>query len=377
MKIIILQPYLNLRGGVERVVLKIATHYKAPIYTLEYESGTTFPEFGDLDIRVIGKRAPLSDALPYRASQGFRFGYNFYNMRINEDYDVLNAHISPSEWIRHNNSRVLWYCHTPPREVYDLYATRMKYRSYKEKFVYSAMTKVYRIIAGRVVGKIEGIAANSDTTRDRIKKYFSRDATVINPGVDYEKFSDEGDGKFFLYPSRILANKRQDYVIDAYKKFVRKTGMKNYSLVLAGTLSQDPEHEAYYEKIKKMAKGHNIKIYTNPDDRRLFGMYANASAVMFAAMNEDYGLVPLEAMASSKPVISVNEGGPTETIKDGKTGFLVDTDDEMAEKMRFVAEHPDLAAHMGKEGRRRVVDNYSWGAFFKKFDVMLKKVGRS
>ena len=76
-------------------------------------------------------------------------------MKITEDYDVANPHISPSEWIRHKNERVLWYCHTPPREVYDLYAVRMMQRSYKEKMLYAAMTGAYKVIAKNIVKNIE------------------------------------------------------------------------------------------------------------------------------------------------------------------------------------------------------------------------------
>ena len=77
-------------------------------------------------------------------------------------------------------------------------------------------------------------------------------------------------------------------------------------------------------------------------------------------------------MASSKPVISVNEGGPTETILEGKTGFLVNSPEEMAERMAYLAEHPSDAEAIGKKGRRRVEENYSWKSFFKKFDKALE-----
>lgn len=376
MKVVLVQPYVSLKGGFERVLLRIAQHYEAPIYTLEFNPKTTFPEFKDLEIKVLGKEVPLSGMLPYRASQGLKYGYNFYNMKIKEDYDVLNPHISPSEWIRHKNPRVLWYCHTPPREVYDLYEARMKYRSYKEKFLYSAMTKTYKLISRRIINKIEYIAANSTNTKKRIEKYFGRNSTVINPGVDYERFSNEGDDRYFLYPSRILLTKRQDYVINAFKKFSKST-KKNYKLILAGTLSQDPEHLAYYEKIKKMAEGSRIEIRKNITDKELINLYSRSTAVLFAAMNEDYGFIPLEAMSSEKPVISVNEGGPKETIKDGETGFLVDSYQEMAEKMLYVAEHKNDAEKMGKNGRERVISNYSWDAFFRKFDKALLEVKKT
>ena len=377
MKILVVQPYLNLMGGVERVILNIARHYDAPIYTMEYSKGSTFKEFRDLDIRTIGREVPASGLLPHRASQGLRYGYNFYNMKLDADYDVINAHISPSEWIRHRNKRVLWYCHTPPREVYDLYETRMQYRPAKEKLLYAAMAKVYKVVAKRVVKNIEEIATNSTVTEARIEKYFYRHATVINPGIDAERFSSGPDHGYFLYPSRILVNKRQEYVINAYRRFVSMSKNKRMRLVIAGTLSKDPEHLAYYKRIRRLAEGLNVSIMTNINDSMLRRLYSNSTAVLFSAMNEDYGIVPLEGMASSKPVISVDEGGPRETVLEGKTGFLVKSELEMAKMMKLVADDKGLAEELGRNGRRRVSANYTWSVFFKKFDVLLKKVAQA
>jgi glycosyltransferase involved in cell wall biosynthesis len=377
MRLLLMQPYLNLQGGVERVILKIAQHYKATIYTLEYNPKTTFPEFSDVDIKMIKSGTGISKILPYRASQGFRYGYNFYNLKVKDDYDVINSHISPSEWVRHNNKRVLWYCHTPPREVYDLYEVRMKNRSRKDKLIYAAMVGTYKLIARGIVKNIEEIATNSSNTNERIKKYYSRSATVINPGIDAERFRNEGDERYFFYPSRIVVNKRQDYVIEAFKHFVKRTKSSRYKLVLAGTLSKDPEHAEYLEKLKKQAHGLKVEIIQNPSDQKLIGLYSRCSAVLFAAINEDFGIVPLEAMASSKPVISVNEGGPVETVIEGKTGFLVNSPSEMAERMLYLSENRKTAEEMGRAGRRRADADYTWDSFFSKFDQSLKRVSKS
>jgi hypothetical protein len=174
MRLLITQPYLILKGGAERVVLKIAQHYDAKIFTLEYDKEKTFDEFKDLDVESIGKRIPFSSVLPYRASQGMRAGYAFYNLKLSEDFDLINAHTSPSEWARHRNAPMLWYCHTPMREVYDLYELRMKNRSYREKLLYVAFTRAYKLIAKNVINRIEAIATNSNNTNARIKTYFGR-----------------------------------------------------------------------------------------------------------------------------------------------------------------------------------------------------------
>ncbi len=373
MKVLIAQPYLNLRGGAERVILEIAKHYDAKVLTMEYIKNSTFPEFQDVDIEIIGKDVPLAQMLPYRAHQGLTYGYNFYNYKETEDYDIINSHISPSEWIRHKNKRVLWYCHTPPREVYDLYTERMKNRSTSEKLIYASFTKAYKIISRGVVTDLEYIATNSKNTRDRIKKYFNRDAAIVSPGIDAGEFRNSGDGKYFLYPSRIVANKRQDYVINAFNRFVRISGNENYKLVLAGSLSNNDEHHEYYKKLIKM-KTRNILFKLNVGDKELKNLYSNATAVLFAAINEDFGIVPLEAMASSKPIISVNEGGPRETIVNGITGYTVDSYEEMADRMKFIVEHPSIAEEMGRQGRKRIENNFSWKVFFKKFDALARKV---
>lgn len=376
MKILLLQPYLNQRGGGERVILKIAQHYNASIYLLEYSPENTFREFKDLDIKIVGKKLPFSNLLPYRASQGLRYGYNFYNLKIKEEYDVLNPHISPSEWIRNKNERVLWYCHTPPREVYDLYKSRMQNRSYKEKLLYSSMTKMYKFISGNVVKNIESIATNSSNTQSRIKKYYSRDSTIVNPGIDYEEFANNGDDNYFFYPSRISPNKQQDYVITAFRLFSKIEKTKKYSLILAGGLSKDPEHLSYYKKIKELSKGLNIKIKLNISDKELKDLYSNSTAVLLAPKNEDFGIVYLEAMSSSKPIISINEGEPKNFIVNGKNGFLINSAEEMSKIMLELITDKKTAEKIGSNARNYVIKNFSWNMFFKKFDLLLKKTSK-
>ncbi|MGI0141131.1 MAG: glycosyltransferase [Candidatus Micrarchaeales archaeon] len=371
----ITHPYLNLKGGAERVILEIAKHYDAKIYCIDYDKKETFSDFNDVDIEIIKKKIPFSSILPYRAGQGLKAGYVFYNTKIKEDYDVVNPHTSPSEWIRHKNPRALWYCHTPIREVYDLYSFRMQNRSTKEKLLYFTFANSYKIMSKGIIDRIEGIATNSQNTKSRISKYFGRDATIINPAINPKEFKNSGDEKYFLYISRFYLNKRQEYVIDAFKRFIRKTKLTNYKLILAGSLSNDKEHIAYFEMLKRISPKNVIfKLHTSDAEARK--LYSNCTAVLFAAINEDFGIAPLEAMASEKVLIAVNEGGPRETVEDGKTGFLVNSPEDMSEKMKWIVEHKELASKIGKAARKRVAEKYSWDAFFRKFDKMAQKVSK-
>ena len=374
-KLIMAQSNLSLKGGAERVVLKIAEHYNATIYTAEYQKDKTFEEFKDIDIKTI------SDSFFYkhmgygRAAQGLNYGLSFYNYKIKEDYDVINPHIAPSHWIRHKNDRIVWYCHTPLRDIYDLYSYRQSLRSFGKRTLYKFIIPQIRFIDKKMVKKIDYIVANSNNTNNRIKKYYNRkDSVVLNGGVDYKQYHNSGNEKYFFYPSRISPNKRQDYAIRAFRIFKNQYKHNDYKLIIAGQVSNDPFYQDYYNKIKKFASNtEGIKILTNVDDKKLLNLYANASAVLYPPINEDYGLVPLEGMASSKPVIVVNEGGPKETVINNKTGFLVNNELQMAEKMDYLVNNPNLIEKFGKEGLKRVKKEYSWEHFFKEFDKILYK----
>lgn len=112
----------------------------------------------------------------------------------------------------------------------------------------------------------------------------------------------------------------------------------------------------------------NVQLIANPPEKQLNGLYSNCYAVLSTTLNEDWGLVPLEAMAYGKSVIAVNRGGPKESIIDKKTGFLVEpTANGLAEAMRILAEDRNLVFEMGKEARRHSL-KYDWSNFIKRID---------
>ncbi|MDE1810802.1 MAG: glycosyltransferase, partial [Candidatus Micrarchaeota archaeon] len=298
MKLVMTQANLTLKGGAERVVLKVAKHYGAKIYTAEYDPKKTFEEFRDVDVEVIGK-AGISKILPYgRATQGLNYGLSFYNFKVPDDYDVLNAHIAPSHWVRNRNERVLWYVNTPLRDVYDLYHYRLSLKKIHQKPVYMIGTRAIKLIDQSVVKKIEGLIANSRNVQSRIERYYGRhDSAVLGGGIDYKDYSNKGDDNYFFYVSRFSPNKRQDYAISAFEAF-KKMAKKRCKLVVAGAVSRDSFYYDYYLKVVEMAKRvGGVKIITDPSDRRVRELYSNCTAALYTPINEDYGLVPLEAMA--------------------------------------------------------------------------------
>ncbi len=372
MELVVFQSNLTLKGGAERVVFEIAKHYGARIYTAEYEKEKTFPEFKELEVNIIGKKTGILGN--GRAAQGFSYGTAFYNYDLKGDYDVINAHVAPSHWIRNKNERVLWYCHTPLREIYDLYKFRMSMRSPLKRPLYAVGARFVRRMDRKVVHEVEMILANSENTNGRIKKYLGRDDAVVLPGaIDYREFVSGEYGKYFFYPSRFSPNKRQDFAIKAFEIFKKRK--KGYKLIIAGDLSQDKFYLEYFDRVRSEAgRVGDVIIKKAITKKEMLELYQGCLAVLYPPINEDYGLVPLEAGAAEKPVIAVNEGGPRITVLDKKTGYLISDENEMAERMLELANDTGLAERMGREGRKNVVQNYSWKHFFEEFDRYLQKV---
>jgi len=369
-KLAILHPFLIYKGGAERVVLQIAKHYDAKIYVVDYKADATFEEFKKLDIEKI--KAPFLP-IPKRMAYGVASGFAYFNLKL-KDYDVVNAQGAPSEWARNKNKPMIWYCHTPNREAYDLYEWRQSRRSFSQRVAFSFLVNVFKFVEKRTVPKIEHIFANSKLTKQRIKKYLNREAEVLYPGVDYKNFYFKEYGDFFFYPSRIAPEKRIELAIEAFKDFEKYN--KELKLVIAGSLAYErKEHIEYFKFLKRtIGNDERIELFTNISEKEMKDFYASCYSVVFTTMNEDFGLVPLEANASYKPIIAINEGGPRETIKNNFNGFLINNKKELFEKMIELSKNEQLVKKLGKNGRNFVEKNFSWERFFKVFDKRIKEV---
>jgi glycosyltransferase involved in cell wall biosynthesis len=374
MKIAIAHPFLRLKGGAERVVLKIAQHFNAKVYCSIYEPENTFPEFKDVDVEIIGSRLwPLASFLPSRVGSAAAAGQQFYFSKL-DDYDVVNAQGTPSEWIRNRNSPVVWYCFSPNREAFDLYGWRMSKRNPLQKALYWSFIQPYRMIEFSVVPKIEHIFAISRNVQTRIKGYLGRESEVLMPGIDYKNFYAGEYERYFFYPSRIAPEKNFEMAIEAFRKF-KKEHRSKWKLVIAGSLDRDrAEHVAYYEKIKSML-GSDGEVMLDVPSEKITELYSNCLCVLYTPVNEDYGLIPLEAFASSKPCIAINEGGPKELVRKG-VGYLVNNAEEMAEKMNYLSEHVDEAEEMGRAARKYVEREFSWDKFLNRFEEVCLELSK-
>jgi glycosyltransferase involved in cell wall biosynthesis len=201
------------------------------------------------------------------------------------------------------------YCHTPMRYAWDLHHQYLREASLEKgikafyvKRVLHRM-RIWDVIAS---SRVNNFIANSKFVARRIEKIYRREADVIYPPVDTDKFVlNEKKDNYYLTASRFVPYKRVDLVVEAFSK------MPDKKLLVIGDGPQE-------KKIKSLA-GKNIEFigYQPPDELKNF--MQNARAFVFAA-EEDFGIVVVEAMACGTPVIALNRGGTAETVINNKTG---------------------------------------------------------
>ena len=157
--------------------------------------------------------------------------------------------------------------------------------------------------------------------KKRIKKYLKREAVVINPPIETSKFHYKKSRDYWLSVNRLITHKRIEMQMKAFSK------LPDEKLIMVGSYEKSKHFQEYADYIKKI-KPENVEILSWVDFNELVGLYANCRGFITTSQDEDFGMAPVEAMASGKPVIAPNEGGYKETVINNKTGVLIDNIDE-------------------------------------------------
>lgn len=349
MKVALVHDYLNEFGGAERVLEALSEVWpKAPIYTAFYKDDS--PAYS----RFKNKKIVTSWAqnVPFFASK-LHSPLRFLAPLVwnSFDFSEFDLVISSSSWYvtkgfkKGEKTVEICYCHTPPRYLYG-YPTASSLQKYWPVRVYAAVVNHFmRVYDFEAAQRVDYFVANSKEVQFRIKKFYRRDSEVIYPPVDVSRFagsvrsffptsarlmnsskSNQSESvnlravgspsmsatrSYFLVVSRLVGAKNVDIAIDVCKNL-----KLNLKIVGAG------RDEA---KLKQVANGDlNIEFLGDVDDEKLVELYLGCRALIFPASQEDFGIVPVEAMAAGKPVIALSEGGVKETVIDGITGLLVE-----------------------------------------------------
>ena len=293
--------YLNQRGGAERTVLELAAIFPgAPLYTSLYRRESTFPEFAPLDVRTT-----FLDRLPVDGRFRALFALYAAAFRSLGPLDAELVISSSSGWAH--------FVRTSPRAFHAVYCynpARWLYGEYVDGAVgqraLAPLANVFRRLDRRAARRPDLYIAISNIVRDRIRRHYGRDAPVVYPPVDVDRFTPGPRGERLLVVSRLLAYKRVDLVVDA----ATRAGL-GLDVVGSGPALADLRRRA----------GPTVRFLGRLADAEITRLFERCSAFCLPG-TEDFGITAVEANAAGKPVVAFAAGGALETIEAGVGGVF-------------------------------------------------------
>ena len=246
------------------------------------------------------------------------------------------------------------YCHTPPRYIWDLR------REYEGRLTHRFSAPLVRRLQAQdreAAARVDHFVANSSFVAERILRLYGREARVIHPPVDVERFVPaERPREHFLTGGRLVRYKRVDRAIAA-------ANAASLPLVVFG---DGPDRS----RLTSLA-GPTVRFVGACAHEELLELMQTAIAFVFPGI-EDFGILPVEVQATGTPVLALGRGGATETVVDDTTGLLYEEDslDCVVEAMRTALSRP-----WSPDACRRNAEQFARPAFEAQMTDLLAELG--
>jgi len=353
MRIALVHDWLTgMRGGEKVLELLCDTYPSADIFTLLHVPGSVSPRIERHRIvRSLIQRVPgaprlyrhLLPILPFAIEQ---FAFDDYDLIISISHCVAKS-VIPGPRARH-----LCYCLTPMRYAWDQFSAYFgaaRVGRMGEAVLRPVMARLARWDAA-TADRADEFVAISRYVADRVARYYNRQASVVYPPVDTDYYVPDGRGaeRSALVVSALVPYKRVDLAIAACA----------HAGVPLRIVGDGPE----LARLRALA-GPDVVFLGWLSDEQVRDEYRRAGACLLPGV-EDFGIVPLEAQACGRPVVAVNKGGATETVRHGITGHLVDRPTPESFGSAIVAtldaglDPAPIRAHALRFGRQRFTDEF-------------------
>jgi glycosyltransferase involved in cell wall biosynthesis len=327
MKVALVHDWIVSIRGAEKVLESLSRIYPgADLFTLHYdqEGVRLSRELSDRPVRTafVDRLAKLTRRSSVALS-GFRLLLPFFPLAIEsfrlDDYDLVisSSHAVAKGAIAAAGALHVSYVHTPMRYIWEAgaeYAPSVPGGALG-RAAFGVLAHYLRLWDTVATTRVDALVANSRYTRDRIRRCYGRDATIIEPPVEIDRFERipdpapaGGAPPLYLCVSALVPYKRVELAVRAFLGRAER-------LVVVG-------EGADYQRLAAIAGGaRNIALRGRLEDVEVDRLYAECAAVIHPAV-DDFGIVPVEALAAGRPVVAFAGGGATDSVRDGQTGAL-------------------------------------------------------
>lgn len=349
------------KGGGERLILMMGK-------VLEADIASGFFSRGSFDLRkegFTGKMIPLSSEVFKKWFRHLKLKWAFVlKTRFIREYDTVIFSGDCISAVRNcsKNTKKIYYCHTPPRYIYDLHSLYLEKLPVYMRPFFRLWCKIFKYLYERDISKMDIIITNSENTKRRIKEFLGYDAVILYPPVDTQKFKYISQKNYFLSFARLADAKRVDRIVEAFQKLPDQK-----LIIIYG--KNDPQREKIFSMLSQSS---NIECITLEDNDELYRYLGEARASIYIPVDEDFGMSPVESMAAGKPVIGVDEGGLKESIIPEKTGILIPEGAPLSELVEAIEKMtPELALSLRENCQNRAQD-FSLASFSQKLHTIIQ-----
>lgn len=349
---------LDLRGA-ERVFLELCELFPdADIFTAVYDEKGTEGRFADRRVITSGLQRLRPTASTFRPLLPlYPAAMESLDLR---GYDLVVS--SSSAWahgvIPDEHAVHICYSHNPFRYAWNEREATLAARNIVVRPALASIMRRWRAWDFAAAQRVDAYIANSETTRLRIHRYFARDATVLYPPVDVQRFAAGPVGDHYLVLSEVMAHKRIEVAVRAFSRM-------GLPLIVAGN---GPDSR----RLQRIA-GPTVRFTGRVSDTEAERLLSSARAVIVTA-TEEFGIVAVEAQASGRPVIGLRAGGVLESVIEGETGVFYD--DPTPESLIAAVQAFDPMA-VDPAACVRQAQRFSTEAFHQRFSAVVEQVLQS
>lgn len=317
MKVAIVCDWLTNVGGAEKVILAVHQMFpEAPIFTSQYNP-RGIDWFNDATVKT-----GWMQFFPSKLRRIFSvFRQRYFDKLDLSEYDlIISVTGAEAKSIKKGKALHICYCHVPTQYYWQMYNDYIKHPGFNRwvdpmvRRVFKILVKPLREADFRAAQRPDYFVTISEYAAAQIKKYYKREAKVIAPPVEIEKFQ----------PNRVLKGKRTR---KGFINFSRQVSWKRQDLAVRACIAEKipltmigdgPEHQ---NLVRIANKSPFIKFLPNMTSVQLRKQLEFAEGFIFPS-KEPFGIAPVEALASGCPVIAFKEGGARDYINDGKNGVF-------------------------------------------------------